>query len=191
MAKRTYPPDSVEAYIRRHGNPIYGSDPELPGLIVRENPDGSRERGRLIGRRFYSIGEYRELGELPASGVPLTSSLRLMQIKNEGTVWIVCDTFAHLWQLSDAEKQCLIGTRPEGDDVPLTQAQFERFADLLGIFEALHNLYPEDSMQAGYLRRQHVAGPLKGSTPLEIMLASNEGSRLVANVLLSAAQGWN
>jgi hypothetical protein len=191
MPKRTFPPDSVEAYIRRHGNPIYGSDPELPGLIVRENPDGSRERGRLIGRRFYSIGEYRELGELLADGVPITTSLRLMQIKNEGIVWIVCDTFAHLWQLSDTEKHRLIGTRPKDDDVPLTQAQFERFADLLGIFEALHNLYPDDKMQAAFLRRSHVDGPLKGSTPLEIMLASSDGPRRVASMLLSAAQGWN
>jgi hypothetical protein len=191
MTKRTYPPDSVEAFIRQHGKPIFGADPDYPGLIIRENPDGLRERGRLIGRRFYAIGVCGEPGEPHVGSVPITTSLRRMQIKNEGIVWIVCDTFADLWKLSDDERQVLIGARPEDDSTPLTQAQFERFADLLAIFEALYNLFPRNDMQAAYLRRQHAGGPLIGSTPLQVMLSDSEGPRRVAALLLAAAQGWN
>lgn len=191
MAKRTYPPDSVEAFIRRHGTPIYGSDPELPGLLVRENPDGSRERGRLIGRRFYVIGPYEALDDLLPGGVPLTFSLRRMQIKNELVVWAVCDTFTALWQFTDAERQALMWSKPEVEDAPLTQSQFERFADFLGIYEALHRLQPSDSAQADFLRRQHDAGEFQGRSPLDIMLGDERGCRRVATWLLSASVGWN
>jgi hypothetical protein len=190
MTQRNYPPDSVEAAIRQHGNPIYGSDPDLPGFLVRENADGSRERGVLIGRRFYSLGAYREVGDLESGGVPLTLSLQQMKLRDEDIVWAVFDALAKLWKLTDAERGTLVGTKPEGD-VPLTQAQFERFAELLGIYEALHNLYQYDSQQPEYLRRRHVGGTLKDHTPLEIMLATNDGPRQVATFLLSAAQGWN
>jgi hypothetical protein len=60
MHRASYPPGSVEAIIREHGGPIYGADPDQPGFFIRENADGSRERGLLIGRQFVSIGPYEK-----------------------------------------------------------------------------------------------------------------------------------
>jgi len=191
MPKRTYPPDSVEAAVRKHGVPVYGSDPDYPGYLVRENPDGSRELGRLIGRRFYTVGPHYELGERPPGGVPMTSYLVRLKLDSDVVVWTVLDMVAALWQLSDAERLELMGPKPESPSVELTQAQFERFAELLGVYEALYNLLRHDDMQAGFLRRPRVEGPFSGTTPLEAMLASDDGPRRVANWLLGAAQGWN
>jgi hypothetical protein len=40
------------AEIRAAGKPVFASDPERPGVLVRVHPDGRRERGHLVGRRF-------------------------------------------------------------------------------------------------------------------------------------------
>lgn len=40
------------ARITVSGRPIYGTDPRFPGLIVRQEPDGTRMLGRLQDRRF-------------------------------------------------------------------------------------------------------------------------------------------
>jgi hypothetical protein len=38
--------------IHRAGGPVYASDPDHPGRVIRSLPGGRRERGRIIGRRF-------------------------------------------------------------------------------------------------------------------------------------------
>lgn len=44
--------EMARAEIKRHGTPIYGTDPAHPDLIVQELPDGTRRLGRFIHREF-------------------------------------------------------------------------------------------------------------------------------------------
>jgi hypothetical protein len=42
----------MRAHLAAKGQPLYSADPKRPGGIVREDPDGSRTRGRFVGRTF-------------------------------------------------------------------------------------------------------------------------------------------
>jgi len=47
----------VKAAVRASGKAIYGTDPEHPGWVIREEPDGSRTLGRLVNRKFVPATE--------------------------------------------------------------------------------------------------------------------------------------
>jgi hypothetical protein len=51
-AKSTEGRDEMRAHLAASSQPLYSADPERPGGIVRENPDGTRTRGRFVGRKF-------------------------------------------------------------------------------------------------------------------------------------------
>ena len=42
----------VKAAVRASGKAIYGTDSAHPGLVVREDPDGTRKLGRFVNRKF-------------------------------------------------------------------------------------------------------------------------------------------
>ena len=42
----------VKTAIRASGKSLYGTDPAHPGLVVREDPDGTRMLGRFVNRQF-------------------------------------------------------------------------------------------------------------------------------------------
>ena len=42
----------VKTAVRASGKPVYGMDPAHPGLVVREDPDGTRTLGRFVNRKF-------------------------------------------------------------------------------------------------------------------------------------------
>ncbi|WP_225412023.1 ParD-like family protein [Stigmatella hybrida] len=42
----------MRTHLETSGQPLYSADPERPGGIVRENPDGTRTRGKFVGRVF-------------------------------------------------------------------------------------------------------------------------------------------
>lgn len=44
--------ESLKARLGASGAPLYESDPADPGSVVEVTPDGSRVRGRFVGRRF-------------------------------------------------------------------------------------------------------------------------------------------
>ncbi|MGA2052187.1 MAG: hypothetical protein ABSH19_02620 [Opitutales bacterium] len=44
--------EKVKAQLRKMGRPLYSSDPENPGGVIRHWPDGSRARGRVVNRKF-------------------------------------------------------------------------------------------------------------------------------------------
>ena len=46
----------VTAAIRRAGQPVYSADPDHPGRLIRTEPGGRRQSGRLVGRRFVPDG---------------------------------------------------------------------------------------------------------------------------------------
>lgn len=43
---------AVTDALRTRAQPVYGTDPRHPGLVVRIAPDGSRTPGRIVNRRF-------------------------------------------------------------------------------------------------------------------------------------------
>ena len=47
-------PDRKKAdeIVRRAGKPVYEAERSHPGLVVRVDPDGTRKRGRMQGKRF-------------------------------------------------------------------------------------------------------------------------------------------
>jgi hypothetical protein len=56
-AESTGGQDEMRAYLVASGQPLYSADPERPGGIVREEPDGTRTRGKLVGREFVPEGK--------------------------------------------------------------------------------------------------------------------------------------
>lgn len=44
--------ERAKAAILAPGKALYESDPTSPGLLIQIAPDGTRTRGRLVGRRF-------------------------------------------------------------------------------------------------------------------------------------------
>jgi ParD-like antitoxin of type II ParDE toxin-antitoxin system len=46
----------MRAHLAASNQPLYSADPERPGGIVRENPDGTRTRGKFVGRVFVPEG---------------------------------------------------------------------------------------------------------------------------------------
>lgn len=42
----------VKAAVRASGKPVYGMDPAHSGLVVREDPGGTRTLGRFVNRKF-------------------------------------------------------------------------------------------------------------------------------------------
>lgn len=48
---------AVVQTLRRRGKARFEADEELPGVLVRIDPDGSRTRGRLVNRRFVALPE--------------------------------------------------------------------------------------------------------------------------------------
>lgn len=48
--------DEMRAHLVAASQPLYSADPERPGGIVRENPDGTRTRGKFVRRVFVPEG---------------------------------------------------------------------------------------------------------------------------------------
>ena len=45
--------------LRARSQPVYGTDPRFPGMVVRIDPDGTRTPGRFENRRFVPAAEAR------------------------------------------------------------------------------------------------------------------------------------
>ena len=45
----------LSAELLASGHPIYGTDPALPGLLIRKNPDGTRTAGKWINGDFQPL----------------------------------------------------------------------------------------------------------------------------------------
>jgi hypothetical protein len=56
-AESTEGQDEMRAHLGASGQPLYSADPERPGGIVREEADGTRTRGKFVGREFVPEGK--------------------------------------------------------------------------------------------------------------------------------------
>ncbi|MGN7839551.1 hypothetical protein [Stenotrophomonas sp. 22385] len=89
-------------------------------------------------------------------------------------------TFAGLaksWSLTELEQKALLWQPPsvykdmleDGDLFDLHPEVLERISYLLGIYRALHTIFPNRQQADSWIRRQHSASPFQGSTALAFM----------------------
>jgi hypothetical protein len=112
-------------------------------------------------------------------------------------------TFAQLaaaWQLSNEEQRALLGWPPQstffkykaGGTGPLAYDTLMRISLLLGIYKALHILYPDPDLADRWVKLPN-NNPLFGGKPaLELMTnAGIDGLCQVRRLLDSRRGGWN
>lgn len=112
-------------------------------------------------------------------------------------------TFFHVagqWKLSNAEQRGLLGWPPEstffkykaGNVGTLSYDLLMRISLLLGIYKALHILYPEPHLADSWARLPN-SNPLFGGRPaLDLMIDSGmDGLQQVRRLLDGRRGGWN
>ncbi|MCD9027241.1 MbcA/ParS/Xre antitoxin family protein [Luteimonas sp. BDR2-5] len=67
----------------------------------------------------------------------------------------------------------------------------ERISYLLGIYKALHILFPDDAQADGWVRRPNSAPPFGGTSALDRMLGGRVADLYVVREYLDAQRGWN
>lgn len=84
---------------------------------------------------------------------------------------------ADAWHLTDSEQSLILGQPVEsvraalhaGDVDELWSITFERVSYVLGIYRALHTLFPNQHQADGWIRRPNQASLFGGSTALSLM----------------------
>jgi hypothetical protein len=73
---------------------------------------------------------------------------------------------------------------------PLPQDVLERISYLLGIYKALHILFPNDEQADGWVNRANTAPAFGGQSALQRMLAGQVSDLFVVRQYLDAQRGW-
>jgi hypothetical protein len=104
------------------------------------------------------------------------------------------------WQLNNEEQRALLGWPPEstffkykaGDPGTLSFDMLMRISLLLGIYKALHILYPEPDLADRWIKLPN-SNPLFGGKPaLDLMIgAGMDGLYQVRRLLDARRGGWN
>lgn len=105
---------------------------------------------------------------------------------------------AGLWKLSADGRMKLLGVGPSALDdwkrspgIPLSMDTLTRVSHVLGIYEALHILLPDESAADEWARRPNAAPPFNGESALERMLSGRvEGLSVVRRYLDAQRGGW-
>lgn len=106
---------------------------------------------------------------------------------------------ADRWRLSAEQERRLLGTpgrstffrwkRDRAGSVPADV--LERISYLLGIYKALHILFPNDDQADAWVRRSNAAPLFGGTTALDRMLGGRVSDLYVVREYLDAERGWN
>lgn len=105
---------------------------------------------------------------------------------------------AGLWGLSADEQMKLLGVDHSTFngwkrtlDEPLSTDALTRISYILGIYEALHVLLPDERAADGWVRRPNTASPFNGESALERMLSGRvEDLSVVRRYLDAQKGGW-
>jgi len=104
---------------------------------------------------------------------------------------------AREWQLSATEERGLLGWPPvstfhkykSGDAGVLSFDTLTRISLVLGIYKALHVLYPDDEFADGWISMRNT-NPLFGDrTPLEVLVQGDVGTLYAVRRLLDGRRG--
>lgn len=101
------------------------------------------------------------------------------------------------WGLSAEQERVLLGSparstyfRWKKDRVgPLSRDTLERISYLLGIYKALHILFPDPVQADGWIRRANAAPLFGGASALDRMLAGQVGDLQLVRQYLDAQRG--
>jgi hypothetical protein len=101
------------------------------------------------------------------------------------------DTREQLGLLGWPSKSTLYNWRATPDDVTLPYDVLVRLSLILGIYKALHILYPETDLADGWMRIPNRNPLFGGRTPLEHALVGQDALHDVRRLLDSRRGGWN
>lgn len=103
------------------------------------------------------------------------------------------------WRLSASEERVLLGNpgrstffrwkRDLAGQVP--NDVLERISYVLGIYKALHLIFPDDRQADGWVRRPNQAPLLGGRSALDRMLGGQVADLFVVRQYLDAQRGWS
>lgn len=90
---------------------------------------------------------------------------------------------ASAWELTEHEQSAVLGT-PRGVALALLEIDgdstddfsletLERVSYVLGIYHALHILFPNQHQADGWIRRPNTSAPFKGSTAISLMCSGS------------------
>lgn len=106
---------------------------------------------------------------------------------------------ADRWQLTTEQERCLLGNPPRSTyfrwkrelDGSVTQDVLERISYLLGIYKALHILFPNDQQADGWVHRANTAALFGGRSALDRMLGGQVADLYVVRQYLDGQRGWS
>ncbi|MBB3342276.1 MbcA/ParS/Xre antitoxin family protein [Luteimonas sp. RC10] len=106
---------------------------------------------------------------------------------------------AERWGLSAGQERRLLGNpgrstyfRWKRDRAGAVSGDvLERISYLLGIYKALHILFPDDAQADGWVHRANTAPPFGGTSALARMLGGHVADLYVVREYLDAQRGWN
>ncbi|HET6632405.1 MAG TPA: MbcA/ParS/Xre antitoxin family protein [Rhodanobacteraceae bacterium] len=102
------------------------------------------------------------------------------------------------WGLSAEQERVLLGSPGRSTyfrwkkerDGALPKDALERISYLLGIYKALHILFPDDAQADGWVKRPNAAPLFGGCSALERMLGGQVGDLYLVRHYLDAQRGW-
>lgn len=105
---------------------------------------------------------------------------------------------ARRWTLNTDQERKLLGSPPRSTyfrwkkDLagPVPRDVLERISYLLGIYKALHILFPNDEQADRWVSRANVAPLFGGGTAMERMLAGQVADLFVVRQYVDAQRGW-
>lgn len=106
---------------------------------------------------------------------------------------------ARRWQLNTEQERQLLGSpgrstyfRWKRDQRgPVPHDVLERISYLLGIYKALHILFPDEAQADAWVKRANTAPLFGGGSALERMLGGQVADLFVVRQYLDAQRGWS
>ena len=104
---------------------------------------------------------------------------------------------AELWRLTVEEQMTLLGVAArstffkwkKGPDVVLQKDTLERISCIVGVYEALQILLPDEEAADEWVRRPNAAPPFNGRSALDRMLSGQVADLFVVRQYLDAQRG--
>ena len=105
---------------------------------------------------------------------------------------------ARRWRLNTEQERRLLGNPGRStyfrwkreQTGPVPHDVLERISYLLGIYKALHILFPDDAQADGWVHRANTAPLFGGGTALARMLGGQVADLFVVRQYLDAQRGW-
>lgn len=106
---------------------------------------------------------------------------------------------ARAWGLNTDQERRLLGNPPRSTffrwksqaDAALGRDVLERISHVLGIYKALHILFPVDAQADAWIKRPNSAPLFGGASALNRMLSGQVSDLFVVRQYLDAQRGWS